>query len=259
MSTITPRQRAYVHHYGPWLIGGGVLLIALIVEGAKHHVLSSERVLFFVILIPTIIIHEVSHGVVAYWCGDSTAKDAKRLSLNPLRHIDPIGTIVVPVLLILTGTGVAFGWAKPVPVNINRLRHPRNQEILVSLAGPGINIVIAVIVGLALRFTGNALVLSSLPFTSWPLIDQIFILAGFTNIVIAVFNLIPVPPLDGSVLLERFLPASALPGYYRLRSLSLILVIALVFLAPNALNALFAHSVSIWESVVGITQFGIGL
>ena len=259
MATLTQRQRAYVHHYGPWLIGGGVIVAALIGAAVRHHVLSNQRALFFIILIPTIIIHEVTHGVVALWCGDTTAKDARRLSLNPLRHIDPIGTVVVPVLLILSGSGVAFGWAKPVPVNINRLRHPRNQEILVSLAGPGINIVMAVIAGLALRFTADAGVLSTIPFASWPIFDQILLLAGFTNIVIAVFNLIPIPPLDGSVLLERLLPASALPGYYRLRSLSMVLVLALVFIAPNALNALFAHSVSIWESVVGITQFNVGL
>jgi len=255
---LTPRQRAYLHHYGPWIVGGGVVLVALITEAVRHHVLSNQSALFFLILIPTIIVHEVSHGVVALWFGDTTARDAKRLSLNPLRHIDPIGTVVVPVLLILT-TGIAFGWAKPVPVNINRLRHPRNQEIWVSLAGPAVNILIALAMGFILHLTGNAAVLSISAFQSWPLVDQILMLAGFTNIVIATFNLLPIPPLDGSVLLERLLPASALPTYYRFRSFSLILVLAVVFLAPNALNSLFAHAVSIWESVVGITQFGIGL
>lgn len=255
---ISQRQRAYLHHYGPWIVGGGVVAIALAIEAAHHHLLSSQSALFFIILIPTIIIHEVTHGVVALWCGDTTARDARRLSLNPLRHIDPIGTVVVPILLILT-TGVAFGWARPVPVNVHRLRHPRNQEVLVSLAGPAVNIVIAVIMGILLRVVGNANVLSLLPFSSWPIIDQILMLAGFTNIVIAVFNLIPIPPLDGSVLLERLLPASALPTYYRLRAFSMVFVLAIVFLAPNALNSLFAHAVNIWESAVGISNFGIGL
>ncbi|HUY06443.1 MAG TPA: site-2 protease family protein [Acidimicrobiales bacterium] len=252
------RQRAYLHHYGPWILGGGVVLVALLIEAIRHHVLSNQSALFFLILIPTIIIHEVSHGVVALWCGDTTARDARRLSLNPLRHVDPIGTVVVPILLILT-TGIAFGWAKPVPVNINRLRHPRNQEILVSLAGPAVNILIALAMGFALHLTGNAAILSISAFQRWPLIDQVLMLAGFTNIVIATFNLLPIPPLDGSVLLERLLPASALPTYFRIRSFSLILVLAVVFLAPGALNSLFSHAVSIWESVVGISQFGIGL
>lgn len=255
---LNPRQRAYLHHYGPWVLGGGVVLVALAIEAAKHHVLSGQSILFFVILIPTIMIHEVSHGVVALWCGDTTARDARRLSLNPLRHVDPIGTVVVPILLILT-TGVAFGWAKPVPVNVHRLRHPRNQEVLVSLAGPVTNILIAIAMGVLLRLTGNQPILALTPFQDWPLLDQILLLAGFTNVVIAVFNLIPVPPLDGSVILERLLPASALPTYYRLRSFSMVFVLAIVFLAPSALNTLFAHAVSIWESMVGITNFGVGL
>jgi Zn-dependent protease len=257
MSPPTYQHRAFLNHYGPWLLGGGVLLAALIDEAAKHHVLSNQSILFFIILIPTIIIHEVTHGVVAYWCGDPTAKNAKRLSLNPLRHIDPLGTLIIPILLILT-TGVAFGWAKPVPVNVNRLRHPRNQEILVSLAGPGINIVIAVVAGVALRVVGDAPILAVTNFQGWPLLDQILLLIGFTNIVIATFNLIPIPPLDGSVVLERLLPASALPTYYRLRMFSMVFVLAVVFLAPGLLDSLFSHAVNIWESAVGITQLGVG-
>lgn len=233
------------------------MLVALAIEASRHHVISEQSVLFFLILIPTIIIHEVTHGVVAYWCGDTTAKDAHRLSLNPLRHVDPVGTILIPILLIVT-TGVAFGWAKPVPVNVSRLKHPRNQSLLVSLAGPGINLVIAIVMGVLLHLFGNASSLAFLPFGSWPLIDQILLLAGFTNVVIAVFNLIPIPPLDGSVVLERFLPATALPGYYRLRSFSMVFVLVVVFFAPGILNTLFSHAVSIWESVVGITQFGVG-
>ncbi len=257
MATLTHRQRALVNHYGPWILGGGILAAALIDEAIKHHVLSNQSALFFVILIPTIIVHEVSHGLVAYWCGDTTARDARRLSLNPLRHIDPIGTVLVPLILIVT-TGVAFGWAKPVPVNVNRLRHPRSQEILVSLAGPGVNIVIALLAGFILHATGDAAFLSIAPLTSWPLVDQILLLAGFTNVVIAVFNLIPIPPLDGSVILERLLPASALATYYRLRMFSMVFVLLIVFLAPGVLNSLFSWAVNLWESVVGISQLGIG-
>ena len=247
-------QRAYLHRYGPWTLVGGVILAALGLEAARHHVLTEQSALFFVILIPTIVIHEVTHGVVALWCGDTTAKDNHRLTLNPLRHIDPLGTIVVPLLLILT-TGLAFGWAKPVPVNMRRLRHPRNQELLVSLSGPAINIVIAVIAGVLLRIFGD-LGVRSVFVSSWPLIDQIFFLVGFTNVVIAVFNLIPIPPLDGSVVLERFLPAAALPAYFRIRSFSIVFVFALVFFFPGALNSLFNHAVSLWASTLGLNPGG---
>ncbi len=251
MPPLSVSQRSYLNHYGPWVLGGAVVFVAIIAELSRHHVITGQTFLYLLILIPTIIIHEVSHGVVAYWCGDSTAKDAHRLSLNPVRHIDPIGTVLVPFVLVLAGVS-AFGWAKPVPVNTNRLRNPRNQTILVSLAGPAVNIVIALIAGFLLRTTGNFPFLYSLPTQQWPILDQILLLVGFTNIVIAVFNLIPIPPLDGSVLLERFLPASMLPGYYRLRMYSIIIVFAFIYLAPGALQSLFSHSINLWESVVGL-------
>lgn len=247
---LSPAQRAYLHHYGPWILGGGVILVALGLEAARHHLLSEQSALYLAVLIPTIIIHEVTHGIVALWCGDTTARDNHRITLNPLRHIDPFGTIIVPIILILTA-GVAFGWAKPVPVNMRRLRHPRNQEILVSLAGPAVNILIAVVAGLALRAIASPFMFS-FPFSAWPIGDQILLLAGFANVVIAVFNLIPIPPLDGAVVLERFLPTAALPMYFRLRSFSIVIVLALVFLFPGALNSLFSHAVSLWASAFGL-------
>lgn len=250
MATASGQTRSRFHQYGPWLLGGGTLLVAIIVEAARHHVISRFDVLFLVILIPTIILHEISHGVVAYWCGDNTAKDAGRLSLNPLRHIDPLGTVLLPILLILT-TGRAFGWAKPVPVNISKLRHPRNQAVLVSLVGPGVNIALSLIAGFSFHFLTHGGFVPSQNFDQWPIGTELLYIAGITNVFIAVFNLIPIPPLDGSAILERLLPASALPGYYRIRSYSMFLVLFVVLFEPGILSSLFNWATQVWLDVVG--------
>jgi Zn-dependent protease len=247
-------SRTRFHQYGPWILGGGALSAAIVYEAARHHVVSRFNALFFLVLVPTIILHEISHGVVAYWCGDTTAKDAHRLSLNPIRHIDPIGTVLLPILLIFT-TGSAFGWAKPVPVSVNRLRHPRNQSVLVSLAGPALNIALAAIAGVALRFSlagynQNGVYHLSVNPANWPLGDELLFILGITNVFIAAFNLIPIPPLDGSAVLERFLPRSALPGYYRIRSYSMVIVLFVVLFAPGVLNTLFSHAESLWTDTV---------
>ena len=179
-----------------------------------HHI-TTFTILLLLALIPSVIVHEVSHGAVAYLFGDDTAKRAGRLTLNPIPHIDPFGTIIVPALLALSGVGV-IGWAKPVPVNVSRLRHPRNEGVAVSLVGPAVNIALAIVFGLAYRFLvplqdklyavgSNA----QLPGPTWA--QYIFVL-GYINVLLAVFNLIPLPPLDGSAVVERLLPASLLPA-----------------------------------------------
>ena len=238
-----------LHQYGPWILGGAAVVAAIAYEAAKHHVLHREETIFFLAIVPSIILHEVSHGLVAYWCGDDTAKNAGRLSLNPIRHISILGTILVPILLILT-TGYAFGWAKPVPISIGKLRHPRNQAVLVGLAGPAVNIVIALVAGFAFRFATHG---GYVPYggpDAWPLGDEILFLIGYANVIIAVFNLIPIPPLDGSAVVERLIPTSVLPGYYRLRSAAMILVLLLVFAAPGALDSLFSHALGYWEDII---------
>jgi Zn-dependent protease len=200
----------------------GVAVLAL-----RHHVLNRDTLIFLLALIPAIVCHEVSHGVVALWCGDDTAKRAGRLTLNPLKHIDPFGSIVVPLVLVLTG-GPPFGWAKPVPVAVNRLRHPRNQSVLVSFAGPATNIILATIAGIALH--------ELLVHSQGGLVAQIVYEFGIVNVVLAVFNLLPIPPLDGSALVERLLPVSALPGYYRMRMGFMVVVLLLVFLDQGLLS-----------------------
>jgi len=241
-----------VNQYGPWMLGGVAILALIAYEAAKHHVVNRLDIIFFCCLVPTVVLHEISHGLVAYWCGDDTAKQAGRLSLNPIRHIDPIGTILLPILLIVT-FGQAFGWARPVPVNVGRLRHPRNQAVLVGLAGPATNILIAVIVGLLCRFLASPadLYYWRIGYYLPPSIGmQILFLLGEVNVIIAAFNLIPIPPLDGSAVLERLLPRSALPGYYRLRQLSMILVLILVFAAPGVLDTIFTHAINWWGNIV---------
>ena len=163
-----------------------------------------EILVLIVILIFSIVLHEVSHGVVANSLGDSTAKQAGRLTLNPIPHIDPIGSIVLPLILIIinsaTGGGIIFGWAKPVPVNHWNLRNQKWGPVLVSLAGPGANLAIALTFGLALRFVPTTIIS--------PELALIFVSIVFLNILLAVFNLLPIPPLDCSHILFSFLPRS---------------------------------------------------
>jgi Zn-dependent protease len=165
-----------------------------------------EILLLIVILIFSVVLHEVSHGVVANSMGDATAKNAGRLTLNPIPHLDPIGSILLPGLLIIinvtTGSGIIFGWAKPVPVNHWNLRNQKWGPALVSLAGPGSNLAIALAFGLALRFFPEMIVGFN------PALAAVFLLIVKLNILLAVFNLLPIPPLDGSHILFTFLPRS---------------------------------------------------
>jgi len=153
------------------------------------------------------VVHEVSHGYVAYWLGDPTAKYEGRLSMNPLRHLDPFGSVILPLLLAFTQSGFIIGWAKPVPVNPYNLRNQRWGEALVAVAGPLSNIVIAVVFGLIIRITMSAGFIVSGPVSLAFL--EITSLIIFLNILLAVFNLVPIPPLDGSKILFAVLPAKA--------------------------------------------------
>ena len=141
-----------------------------------------------------VIFHEVSHGYVANWLGDPTAKYAGRLSLNPIRHIDLWGTIIIPAMLIISQAGFVFGWAKPVPVNYYNLKYGKYGPLLVALAGPAANFIILFICG--------ALVRISPPDTALP---YLFRVIGLVNAFLMFFNLLPIPPLDGSKILFLFL------------------------------------------------------
>lgn len=181
-------------------------------------------IFYFLILIYSIILHEVSHGVAALWLGDSTAKYAGRISANPFKHIDPWMTIMVPFLMLLmTGGRIAFGGAKPVPYNPYNLKNQKWGPALVAFAGPASNILIAIIFAIAAKLISIPAaikidIINNVRLADWSAIAQVisgsagsifftfFIIAIFWNILLAIFNLIPIPPLDGSKLLFAVFP-----------------------------------------------------
>jgi Zn-dependent protease len=236
-----------------WAVAGALVVVALV----AHHNIKTQDIVIFCVVVPSIILHEISHGWVARAFGDDTAARAGRLTLNPVPHVDPVGTLIVPALLSLSGIGV-FGWAKPVPVNTSRLRSPRNQGVLVSLAGPLTNAILAGVFGLLFVHFYRA------QFTTPSLLSvagQLVFWASFMNVGLFVFNMIPVPPLDGSVLFERLLPSSWWPTYLRYRQYTMPILLGLVvlnyFLYPHGpLNWLFDHLYTWWANDVlhlGIT------
>ncbi|HEV2993569.1 MAG TPA: site-2 protease family protein [Acidimicrobiia bacterium] len=189
-----------------------------------------EALILFGCLVVAVILHELSHGVVALWLGDDTAKRAGRLTLNPIPHIDPFGSIFLPAIGALAGLPI-FGYAKPVPVDPGRLRHPRRDIIIVSLAGPTTNLLLmaaAALVARALYRGGGVLPGTISQSTSDVLIEIAFYFA-LVNLLLGLFNLLPIPPLDGSALLERMLPASWLPAWYRFRPYGLLILFVLIF------------------------------
>ncbi len=194
------------------------------------------------VLVPSVILHEVSHGVVALWYGDDTAKQAGRLTLNPLPHIDPFGTIILPVLLALGGLG-AFGYAKPVPVQPSRLRSPRQHSLYVSLVGPAVNIVLAVLAVVVFR---SFFELGQVVGVGSSLAARIVFFFGFINVILAVFNLLPIPPLDGSAMIERVLPERWWPAWLKMRKWSFGILLLLVFVLPGTLSSIFRPAIELY-------------
>lgn len=175
-------------------------------------------------LVPSIVLHEVSHGFVANRCGDPTAKQAGRLTLNPISHMDPVGSVLIPLLCIVSGFP-AFGYAKPVPVSINRLRKPRNQSVYVALAGPLVNFILVLLAFGVCTFLINDNV------TPTSNLLLYFVYLGIINLFLGVFNMLPIPPLDGSAVIERLMPRRHLPSYFALRQRLLPVVMILILLA----------------------------
>ena len=181
-------------------------------------------------LIIAIVFHEVAHGWVALMLGDPTAREQRRLTFNPLRHVDPFGTLILPGFLWLT-THTAFGWAKPVPVSKGRLRDPRRGMMAVAAAGPAMNIVLAaagaVLLGLLVRYAGDGTG-AFLQFLADNLGNFIMI-----NVFLAFFNLLPLPPFDGSHIVEGLLPRAAARSYARLRPYGFVLFFLVLLILPR--------------------------
>ena len=189
----------------------------------------SDAYTLVAVAIPVIIaitFHEAAHGIVAYRLGDDTAYVRGRVTLNPLKHIDAFGTILLPALLMLSGAKFLFGWAKPVPVNFNRLNHPRRDMILVAAAGPAMNIVLAV---------ASALLLHLLPIVpDWA--NEPFgrglQISIWINVLLAVFNMLPLPPLDGGRVAVGLLPDWLAFPLARLERWGLFILIGVLFIVP---------------------------
>lgn len=186
------------------------------------------KLFIYIIIVLSAVIHEYAHGWAAYQLGDSTAKDEGRLTLNPLAHLDLWGTVVIPLFLLFTA-GVFIGWAKPVPYNPYRLRDLKHGSLKVALAGPAINFLLALTLGLILRFGGSFLINYNynLPFFIGFII--------YVNIFLALFNLLPFPPLDGSKIFADLFPEQ---WYHFMRlgmtGIFIALFIAFIFLSPIA-------------------------
>lgn len=180
------------------------------------------------------MVHEVAHGCVAHLCGDDTAREAGRLTLDPRAHLDPLGSVILPIACALLGAPV-FAFAKPVPYNPARLRHPRRDELLVALAGPASNLLQAVL-GTALL--GATLALGQGALTVEMLYGAMDLLTTYVyvNLVLCFFNLIPFPPLDGSKVVLFFLPPAARMKYYELQQYAMFLLLLLLYVLPELLH-----------------------
>lgn len=191
-----------------------------------------DQLVFYAALVVAVILHEISHGVVALFYGDDTAKRAGRLTLNPIPHIDPVGSVLLPALAIL-GNVPVIGWAKPVPVNPAKLRNPRRQMLYVGLVGPFTNfalMAVAAYVARSLAADEPVLSVSDVLAGSHGLALQAALMFALVNLFLGVFNMLPIPPLDGSSLIERVLSPSQLRTWYRIRPYGFLILFAGLFL-----------------------------
>ncbi|MBQ9058392.1 MAG: site-2 protease family protein [Atopobiaceae bacterium] len=188
-----------------------------------------DTVLVVVLLMFSAVIHEMAHGYAALACGDETAKRAGRLTLNPLAHLDPFGSFILPLMMVMAGGG-ALAFAKPVPYNPNNLKHPVRDEVIVAFAGPFSNLVQALIGSAILRYMIGAYT------TAWP--EWTLAVADglstyvYVNLILMFFNLIPLPPLDGSAIISPFLRGEARMTYYKIQRYSLPILLAVMYLVP---------------------------
>lgn len=192
-------------------------------------------------LIIAIVFHEVSHGLVASMLGDPTARERGRLTFNPIKHVDLVGTVILPMVLAVSGAPI-FGWAKPVPVVARRLRNPRFHMVLVALAGPGMNLLLAVVAAMLLA----GLVAIAPTGLLWAFIGQNLLNFLAINVFLAVFNLIPLPPFDGGHVVQGLLPRDLAKHYAKLNRYGLLLLVMLLLVIPQ-----FFPNANIVDRLVG--------
>lgn len=199
-------------------------------------------------LVISLGIHEAAHAWVAWRCGDSTAKDLGRMTVNPLAHIDPMLTVILPALLALAGAPI-FGGAKPVPVSYHRLRHPLRDMALVAIAGPASNFLLAILFAIALKaaiaygnYADGSLLVLVLTYSMW------------ANLMLTAFNLLPIPPLDGSRVMTWLLPASLRTGYAAMERFGILLVILAIYIPPVR-RALSEMQMGMAHMIDGLTSW----
>ena len=181
------------------------------------------------IVIPSITSHEAAHGFAADRLGDTTARSLGRLTLNPIPHIDLVFTILIPAFLLLMGSPIIFGGAKPVPVNVHRLRNPRRDWAIVGAAGPLTNLLLALVMSITV-----AVLVRNFGIQVDSALVEVLAIGIYFNVLLCVFNLVPIPPLDGSRVLQLFLSGAALQAYQRLEQYGLLVIVALIFFFPPA-------------------------
>jgi Zn-dependent protease len=207
-----------------------------------------NRIIGYFVLLFAITIHESAHGWAALKMGDPTASNLGRISLNPLHHIDPIGTVLLPIIMMLTGIPF-FGWAKPVPVNPLNLRNQRRDNLLISAAGPLSNLIAGAFFLIAIIFL-KSLSSNLANFFAIQGLALILFYGALINTLLAIFNLIPVPPLDGSGVLMGFLSDEAAEKYDKIRPYGFLIILALLFL--RVLDLIFTP---IYNLIAKITLF----
>jgi len=205
-----------------------------------------EIFLQIAILIFSVVVHEVSHGLAAFWLGDPTAKYAGRLTLNPIKHLDPWGSFIIPFFLAIANVGIIFGWAKPVPYNPFNLRNQKYGPALVGLAGPLSNVLLALLAGAVLK----TLLILGVPDDL--IVYKVLALVILINILLLVFNLLPIPPLDGSKLLFAFLPISE-HTKIMLERYGIVFLFAFLYIFSGFLYLILAYAVELFsEFIVGV-------